>query len=81
VKYSTYVEYRDRSGLNDYQISLKLCYIPSVFSDWKYGRSTPKLDKQMKIAKLLKIPNSKILETDTKEEVDARKDAHGKRSG
>ena len=64
VKYETYVEYRDKLGETDYSISGKTSIPKSTFSEWMRGRYTPKTEKQLKIAKVLKIPNSKVLEPD-----------------
>lgn len=69
MKYETYVDYRDKKGMRDHQIS-KICGIPkSTFSGWKHGAFTPKQDKMLKIAYVLDIPKSFVLEPDsTKEE-------------
>lgn len=69
MKYETYVEYRDKAGHTDHTISVKTLIPKSTFSEWKRGKYTPKSEKLMKIAKVLKIPNSKVLEPDvTKDE-------------
>lgn len=36
---------------------------PSTFSDWKKGKSKPKVDKLMKIAETLDVPISYFLES------------------
>lgn len=69
MKYETYVEYRDKAGYTDHTISVKTEIPKSTFSEWHRGKYTPKTEKLLKIAKVLKIPNSKVLEPDeTKEE-------------
>ena len=69
LKYETYVDYRDRKSTTDHKIA-KMCQIPkSTFSAWKNGIYTPKAEKLLKIAEVLKIPQRFILEPDvTKEE-------------
>lgn len=48
--YKKYVELRDSKGLTDYKVSLDTGITKSTFSDWKSGRSLPKLEKLSKIA-------------------------------
>lgn len=48
--YKKYVELRDSKGLTDYKVSLDTRITKSTFSDWKNGRSEPKLEKLSKIA-------------------------------
>lgn len=48
--YKKYVELRDSKGLTDYKVSLDTGITKSTFSDWKNGRSEPKLEKLSKIA-------------------------------
>ncbi|MBR3237030.1 MAG: helix-turn-helix transcriptional regulator [Oscillospiraceae bacterium] len=51
--YEKYSEIRSRKGLNDQKVS-QITGIPrSMFSDWKHGRSKPKTEKLVKIAKIL----------------------------
>lgn len=65
MKYETYVDYRDRKKLKDYNIS-KVCDIPkSTFSGWKHGAYTPKADKLLRIAEVLDIPREFVLEPDS----------------
>lgn len=44
------MELRDSKGLTDYKVSLDTGITKSTFSDWKNGRSLPKLEKLSKIA-------------------------------
>lgn len=44
------MELRDSKGLTDYKVSLDTGITKSTFSDWKNGRSEPKLEKLSKIA-------------------------------
>lgn len=48
--YKKYAELRDSKGLTDYKVSLGTGITKSTFSDWKNGRSVPKLEKLSKIA-------------------------------
>lgn len=48
--YKKYVELRDSKGLTDYKVSLDTGITKSTFSEWKNGRSEPKLVKLSKIA-------------------------------
>ena len=43
--YEKYVEIRDSKNLTDYRVSEDTGNTKSTFSDWKSGRSKPKLDK------------------------------------
>lgn len=48
--YKKYVELRDSNGLTDYKVALDTGITKSTFTDWKKGRSKPKLEKLAKIA-------------------------------
>lgn len=48
--YEIYCELRDRIGVKDADVSKATGIRKSAFSDWKSGRSAPKLDKLQKIA-------------------------------
>jgi len=48
--YSVYAELRDALGAKDVEISRALGFHPSVISDWKRGKATPKYDKLKQIA-------------------------------
>ena len=53
--YAKYAELRDLNGLNDAQVSEKTGIPRSTFTDWKQGRSAPKVEKLIKIADLFGI--------------------------
>jgi len=53
--YTKYAELRDRKGFSDSQVSEATGIPKSTFSDWKQGRSNPKLEKLLKIAKLFGV--------------------------
>ena len=48
--YEKYVELRDKAKVSDYKVSEVTGITKSTFSDWKSGRSNPKIDKLLKIA-------------------------------
>lgn len=48
--YKKYEELRDKAGVTDYRIAMDTGIPKSTFSEWKSGRSKPKLEKLVKIA-------------------------------
>ena len=54
-KFSKLLEAR---GVSSYRVAKDIGFMPSVFSDWKAGRSTPKRDKIQKIADYFNVPIS-----------------------
>ena len=48
--YERYVQLRDEKGVTDYKVSEETGITKSTFSDWKSGRSKPKVDKLKIIA-------------------------------
>lgn len=48
--YKRYVELRENKGVTDYKVSLETGIPKSTFSEWKAGRSKPKIEKLKKIA-------------------------------
>lgn len=60
--YEKYVKLRDEKGLSDYRVS-EITGIPkSTFSDWKTGRSSPKIEKLKKIADCFEVTVDYFLE-------------------
>lgn len=53
--YSKYVQLRDSKGLTDYKVSINTGITKSTFSDWKSGRSEPKLEKLAKLAEFFGV--------------------------
>jgi len=53
--YSVYADLRDKKGLKDMDVSKILGFHPSVISDWKRGKSTPKYDKLKQIAEFFDV--------------------------
>ena len=45
ILYEKYVKLRDKKGVTDYRVSEDTKITKSTFSDWKSGRSNPKVDK------------------------------------
>ena len=54
--YTKYVELRDAKGVNDATISKETNIPPSTFTDWKQGRSKPKIEKLLKLAEYFEVP-------------------------
>ena len=54
--YEKYVELRDARGLSDYSVADATGINASTFSDWKSGRSNPKLEKLAKLAAFFDVP-------------------------
>ena len=54
--YENYRMYRDFKNLTDYKVAKATGIHRSTFTDWKTGRSAPKLDKLKKIADFLDVP-------------------------
>ena len=48
--YAKYVQLRDAKGLRDADVAKATDIPQSVFTDWKNGKSSPKVDKIIKIA-------------------------------
>lgn len=67
MKYGTYAALRDKKGLNDYQVSKLTGIAASTFSDWKNGRSRPKIEKMVKIATALGVTVEALIEPEVGE--------------
>lgn len=61
LTYEKYSEHRDKRGMTDYKMSVLTGIAKSTFSDWKHGKSTPKLENLLKIAKVLKLAPSELV--------------------
>lgn len=59
--YSKYVELRDKKGVTDYAVAQATGIGKSTFSDWKSGRSKPKVEKLQKIADYFGVSIEKLL--------------------
>lgn len=60
--YEKYVEIRDSKGVTDYRVSEDTGITKSTFSDWKSGRSKPKIDKLKILADYFEVPIEYFLE-------------------
>ena len=60
--YEIYASFRDRLGLKDADVARKSGVTTSTFSDWKSGRSNPKLEKLRKIAAVLDCTIDELIE-------------------
>lgn len=61
MEYSRYALFRNNKGMNDSQVAKAAGIGNSTISDWKAGRSVPKQDKLMKIAKVLGVDYSEFI--------------------
>lgn len=60
--YTKYAELRDSAGVKDATVAAATNIPKSTFTDWKNGRSKPKLEKLMKIAKYFDVSIEALLE-------------------
>lgn len=60
--YKKYVELRDNKGVTDYAVAKETGISKSTFTDWKTGRSKPKIDKLKKIADYFGVSVESLLE-------------------
>lgn len=51
IMYKKYAILRDEKGVTDYRVAMATRITKSTFTDWKNGRSKPKLDKLLAIAR------------------------------
>lgn len=54
--YNKYTALRDDKGVTDYRVSEETGITKSTFTDWKSGRSKPKFDKLLALAKYFNVP-------------------------
>lgn len=66
--YSKYVELRDSKNLTDYRVAKDTGIPKSTFTDWKNGRSEPKIDKLQKITDYLGVPINVLTDARKKQE-------------
>lgn len=59
--YSRYCKIRDRKGLRDADISRQTGIAQATLSDWKHGKTVPKLPKLRAIADVLEVPIEAII--------------------
>lgn len=61
LTYERYAELRDAKGLTDYKMSLLTGIAKSTFSMWKQRCEPPRIETQLKIAKVLKMPPKELV--------------------
>lgn len=59
--YNKYAKIRDERGYTDYYVAKETGIATATMTDWKMGRYVPKVDKLMKIARLLEVPLEDLL--------------------
>lgn len=59
--YAKYVQLRDAKGVRDADVAKATDIPQSVFTDWKNGKSAPKVDKIVKIADFFGISLDKFV--------------------
>lgn len=62
LMYKKYAELRDSKGITDYRVSEDTGITKSTFSDWKSGRSNPKTEKLIILAKYFGVTIEYFLE-------------------
>lgn len=60
--YEKYAKLRDAKGVTDYAVSQATGIGQSTFSDWKVGRSKPKAEKLLLIAKFFGVSIEELME-------------------
>lgn len=66
--YERYVALREKKGITDYRVAIDTGITKSTFSDWKSGRSIPKADKLLCLAKYFDVSVEYFLEDETQKE-------------
>ena len=61
ISYEKYAEIRDKKNLKDSEIARRANIPQSTFSDWKKGKSAPKMEKLQKISEALGEPLSYLV--------------------
>ena len=60
--YEKYETLRDEKGITDYRVAADTGITKSTFTDWKSGRSKPKVDKLKILADYFHVPITYFLE-------------------
>lgn len=60
--YKNYVELRDKKNVTDYRVAKDTGIAKSTFSDWKSGRSKPKVEKLKILADYFNVSVDYFLE-------------------
>jgi len=64
LNYWRYAKIRDARGMKDSDVSLLSAITQSTFVDWKSGRSKPKMEKLVKIARALEVSVGYLIGTE-----------------
>lgn len=64
--YEKFEELLVKNNITAYRVSKETGIVPSTFTDWKNGRSNPKIDKLAKIAAYFNVPIEYFLNKDQK---------------
>ena len=67
--YEIYCKLRDSKGMKDSDVAKATGITKSTFSDWKSGRSVPKADKLLSLAKYFDVPVEYFLEEEKSPDV------------
>ena len=59
--YEKYAKLRDERHLTDYRVAKETGISTATLTQWKQGRSTPKVDKMLKIANLFGVPLEELV--------------------
>ncbi|MDH6367164.1 MULTISPECIES: helix-turn-helix transcriptional regulator [unclassified Breznakia] len=62
--YEKYAVLINEKGITSYKVSKDTGISTATLSDWKQGRSKPKIDKLMILAKYFDVPLEHFIETD-----------------
>ena len=65
--YSKYVALRDKLGVTYYRVAMDTGITKSTFTDWKTGRSAPKFEKLLVLAKYFDVPVEYFADTAVEE--------------
>lgn len=60
--YEKYAKLREEKKVTDYRVAIDTGITKSTFTDWKNGRSEPKIDKLKKLADYFNVPIEFFLE-------------------
>jgi transcriptional regulator with XRE-family HTH domain len=63
--YQNYMKLRDERNLSDYAVAKNTGIPQSTFTDWKTGRSAPKMEKLIKIADFLGVSIDALVREET----------------
>ncbi len=62
--YSNFQQIIKKRGVTPYRVSKDTGIAQSTLSDWKSGRSVPKLDKLLKISEYLEVELEELIKED-----------------